>query len=212
MSLSSVALLSFLALLQVSHAQDASISSITTKTVTTDAPTLVSSTQTISRITQSSTASLTTTPTKPATPDVFPNSSSSSEEPVHDASVFNYYFLFLAVFGVFLAALLWWLRLRRRRQKQQQRLNGQQALARDFEGWAGARRFMHGRYGRHAASVQVRREDGLDEDGEAPPPYYPKSDTGRDPESGLAIPLRAVPSGGNQQVELPGYTVRANGF
>lgn len=53
--------------------------------------------------------------------------------------------------------------MRRRRQRQaHNRSSGQSALARDLETWPGPRR----RAG--------REEEGLDERGEAPPPYVPK--------------------------------------
>lgn len=52
--------------------------------------------------------------------------------------------------------------MRRRRQRQaHNRFGGQSALARDLETWPGARR-------------PPRREEGLDERGEAPPPYVSK--------------------------------------
>jgi hypothetical protein len=207
-----VSMLRFIALLQVSRAQDATVSSRATGTVEIDAPTPIPSTQMTLSITQNTISSITSGSATSRPPNTYPGSMGSSEEPVHDASVFNYYFLFLVAFGVILAALLWWLHLRRKRRKQQLRLSGQQALARDLEGWGSARRFMHGRYGRYQASAQIRREEGLNENGEAPPPYYPKSDTGRDQESGLAIPLRTIPPGENTQVDLPGYTTRSNGL
>ncbi|ORY07671.1 hypothetical protein BCR34DRAFT_452086, partial [Clohesyomyces aquaticus] len=90
--------------------------------------------------------------------------------------VFNYYFLFLAVFGVLVAISLWWIHRRRKRRKEQMRLSGQHALARDLDGWVNTRRWMHGGW-RHNQSGFVRREEGLDEHGEAPPPYEPKGET-----------------------------------
>lgn len=52
--------------------------------------------------------------------------------------------------------------MRRRRQRQAHyRSDGQSALARDLETWPGPRR-------------RARREEGLDERGDPPPPYVPK--------------------------------------
>lgn len=77
------------------------------------------------------------------------------------SSVLNYYFLLIAVFIVIIFVVYYSL-LRRRRQKQaKNRSGGQSALARDLETWPGARR-------------QAARDEGLNERGEAPPPYVPK--------------------------------------
>jgi hypothetical protein len=129
-----------------------------------------------------------------------------------DGSVFNYYFLFLAVLGVLIGLLLWWLHWRRRQRKARMRRGGQDALARDLEGWTGTRRFYHGSYGRHQVSY-VRRQEGLDENGEAPPPYQPKSDFTVDTPSGqahatassLAIPLRTLSRDESERALPPGY-------
>lgn len=68
---------------------------------------------------------------------------------------------------------------------------------------------MHGRY--HAAG-RVRREEGLDENGDAPPPYQPKGEvgvhvvgSGGDDRGGPAIPLRAVVR--ERDGRPPGYSV-----
>jgi hypothetical protein len=129
-----------------------------------------------------------------------------------DESVFNYYFLFLAVLGVLVGLLLWWLHWRRKQRKARMRRSGQDALARDLEGWTGTRRFYHGSYGRHQVSY-VRRQEGLDEHGEAPPPYQSKSDTTVDAPSeqahgtasSLAIPLRTLPRDEGERARPPGY-------
>ncbi|KAF2003663.1 hypothetical protein P154DRAFT_394634, partial [Amniculicola lignicola CBS 123094] len=89
---------------------------------------------------------------------------------------FNYYFLFLVMVGVAIAIGLWWIERRRRRQKESMRLSGQQALARDLDGWVDTRRWMHGRWRQNLPAAMMRREEGLDEHGEAPPPYEPKGD------------------------------------
>jgi hypothetical protein len=67
---------------------------------------------------------------------------------------------------------------------------------------------MHGRYGRYPASAQVRREEGLNEHGEAPPPYEPKNEVTvgavQTPGSGVAVPLRAFTRDGGD-LAPPGY-------
>ena len=79
---------------------------------------------------------------------------------------------------------------RRRKQKlAHQRSTGQNALARDLEGWAGARRWAGGRW-RGGGRDEI---EGLDERGEAPPPYMPK------------VPERAViGNGGEHGIPLRG--------
>ncbi|KAF1845035.1 uncharacterized protein K460DRAFT_354894 [Cucurbitaria berberidis CBS 394.84] len=108
-------------------------------------------------------------------PDMFPATTPPHDDDTHD--VFNYYFLFLVVFGVLVAILLWWLHRQKQRRTELARLSGQHALARDMEGWAGTRRFMHGRHARNHQAAFIRRQEGLDEHGEAPPPYQPKSES-----------------------------------
>jgi hypothetical protein len=115
----------------------------------------------------------------------------------HHTNVFNYYFLFLAALALLVIGLVWYFHLQRARQRHAQRVSGQHALARDLEGWAGARRSVgNGR----------RREEGLDEDGEAPPPYQGKSEvemgTGE-----VVVPLGVVVRDRNGEVRPPGYSV-----
>lgn len=93
------------------------------------------------------------------------------------------------------------------------RLSGQNALARDMEGWINTRRWFHGARRHNQTAAFVRREEGLNEHGEAPPPYEPKSDATviqnpsepRDDASGLAIPLRSLSRDDIEQALPPGY-------
>jgi hypothetical protein len=62
-------------------------------------------------------------------------------------------------------------------------------LARDLEGWQTTHRLMHGRY-RANGAVTVQRDEGLDEHGEAPPPYQPKTEGAA---ADVTIPLRTLP-------------------
>ncbi|KAF2628645.1 hypothetical protein BU25DRAFT_457451 [Macroventuria anomochaeta] len=116
--------------------------------------------------------------------------------------VFNYYFLFLALLTAALAALLWWIHRQRRREREQIRSEGQHALARDVERWAIYRR------------NQPPTVEGLNESGEAPPPYKPKDDTvatlepiNDNPElaDDVAIPPRVRTRDGIEHARLPEY-------
>ncbi|KAL6712175.1 hypothetical protein ACN47E_000052 [Coniothyrium glycines] len=149
-------------------------------------------------------SSMTAIPTEPPI-DLFPVGTPQSSDHERDEAAFNYYFLFLGAFGAAICVILWWLHRRRRKRKEQVRLNGQHALARDMEGWAGTRRLLHGL--QHGGTF-VRREEGLDERGEAPPPYQPKSETTVVVESanpGVTIPLRTLSRDAGEGTRPPEY-------
>ncbi|KAL5116380.1 hypothetical protein ACEQ8H_005728 [Pleosporales sp. CAS-2024a] len=158
--------------------------------------------------TASSLASTATSASPPSAPSA-DGSSNSNPPPVHNASVLNYYFLFLFVLALVIAALVLWLHRRKLERKQRLRQGGQHALARDLEGWAGARRFMHGRYRPYQASARLRPEEGLNEHGEAPPPYEPKNQVtvGSVQGSGteVALPLQALTRDGHTRAP-PDYS------
>lgn len=80
--------------------------------------------------------------------------------------VLNYYFLLIVFFAIMVAAYCYVLRRRRKAA----RLQGtrQLLLARDMQAWTGARRWVHTRW------RSEPRVEGLDERGEAPPPYLPE--------------------------------------
>ncbi|KAF1957203.1 hypothetical protein CC80DRAFT_375639, partial [Byssothecium circinans] len=124
--------------------------------------------------------------------------------------IINYYFLFLALFGILVAVFLWWVHKRRKRRKEAMRLSGQNALARDMDGWINTRRWLHGTQRHNQTAAFVRRE-GLDERGEAPPPYQPKSEgtisvvPERGGVEGLAIPLRSLSREDIEQARPPEY-------
>lgn len=114
---------------------------------------------------------------------------------------FRYYFLLLGVVIVILAILLWLLHRRKKRQRAQLQQGGTRALARDLEGWQGAQALMHGTYRPHNA-VPVHREEGLDENGEAPPPYQPKTEATVED---VAIPLRTLQRDPGERSQPPQY-------
>lgn len=129
-----------------------------------------------------------------------------AEQP-HDGAgaknrVFNYYFLFLALIAGVLAVLLWLLHRQRRHGQQRRRLRGQNTMARDAEQWALNRR------------NQLHNVEGLNETGEAPPPYKPKEEDivtqhllNRNPElaTGVTVPPRALPRNESGYAQPPAY-------
>lgn len=136
-------------------------------------------------------------------PELFIATEQTPQGSVGKNRVFNYYFLFLALLAAILAALLWWMHRQRRREREQTRLRGQHALVRDVERWTMYRR-------RQAPVVE-----GLNESGEAPPPYQPKDDTVTTPEhftdamdgaGSITIPPRALSRNDTGHVLLPDYS------
>ncbi|KAF1930121.1 uncharacterized protein M421DRAFT_3876 [Didymella exigua CBS 183.55] len=136
-------------------------------------------------------------------PELFIATEQTSQSGEVKNRVFNYYFLFLALLAAVLAALLWWMHRRRRREQEQIRLRGQHALVRDVERWAMYR------------SRQAPAVEGLNESGEAPPPYKPKDDTfttlehtddAMDGAVRVAIPPRAISRDDTGHIRLPDYS------
>jgi HAMP domain-containing protein len=123
------------------------------------------------------------------------------DAPAPDIKAFHYYFLLLAILVVFIVLFLWLMNRLRKRQRNRLHESGQQALARDLEGWTATHRLIHGRY-RANGAVLVHRDEGLDEHGEAPPPYQPKTEgTAAD----VSIPLRALPRDEVERSRPPQY-------
>jgi hypothetical protein len=138
--------------------------------------------------------------------------SSSQMHPGHIEPALKYYFLIAALLGVLAIALSWWARIRQRRRKEQMGLGRQHALERDMEGWINTRRWSPGIRRHNQTAAFIRREEGLNEHGEAPPPYEPKADVTvaqaarelQEPVEGLAIPLRTLSRDGVEQSRPPG--------
>lgn len=118
--------------------------------------------------------------------------------------VFNYYFLFLALLVAVVGVLLWYIHRHRKRGQEQVRLRGRHALVHDVE------------------QAILRRNqppfvEGLNESGEAPPPYKPKDNKTNIVETaehaGITIPPRVLSRDGTEHVRLPDYAelIRANG-
>ncbi|KAF2449485.1 hypothetical protein P171DRAFT_480565 [Karstenula rhodostoma CBS 690.94] len=139
----------------------------------------------------SNTAASATSTSTPISTDILPGTTST--EDAHE-SAFKYYWLILALFGVLVTLSLWWINRRRTKRKERMRLSGRNALARDMEGWVNTRRWYHGAWRPNETRLFTRREEGLNEQGEAPPPYQPKGDVtvAQDPATMISIPLRTL--------------------
>lgn len=91
-----------------------------------------------------------------------------------ETRVLNYYFLLLAVLIIVLAIVWWSLARRRRTRMMHLRDNQQSVLARDLQTRPEGRRGGAGRW--RFGGVEPRAEEGVDERGEAPPPYIKEPD------------------------------------
>ncbi|MCJ1340427.1 hypothetical protein MMC09_005723 [Bachmanniomyces sp. S44760] len=143
-------------------------------------------------------------PSSPATPTSTPTptagtSDNGMSDDGSDIGIVNYYFLLIVIALVIAALLYWvWIRRRRRRNAHQPGTGSGSGHTRDpgyhrasarlqTMGWP-TRGHGSGRHGRHSL------EEGLDELGQAPPPYVP----GQPPpvvytEHGRSIPLHDMP-------------------
>lgn len=110
-------------------------------------------------------------PTQFNNPPTYTDNGGPAAEPDTNSGIVNYYFLLLAIF-VFVIIILYlsWTRNRRKRIQRYQD-NREHALHRDLDRWGDDHR---GWYGYRRGFLRLsRREEGLDERGEAPPPYMP---------------------------------------
>lgn len=151
--------------------------------------------------TSATSSSSTTMP--PATDPAAVFDSNNNNNQQSNSGVLDYYFLLLAAV-VFIVGLVWWSLVRRNRKKMaRSRYHGQSALARDLEGMPGSRRWVTGRF---RSSREPAPEEGLDERGQAPPPYMPSPPeaavhpdaTHTEPGAGPAIPLQDLSGEGQK--------------
>lgn len=115
-------------------------------------------------------------PTTAPSTQTIPDSPAETSEQAHHISnaekhAYNYYFLIVVAVAVIFCAVILYMTRRRKRKAAIMRSNGQRALAQDVEGWRG--RLRAGRVMR--SSPTSYPDEGLDERGEAPPPYVPGS-------------------------------------
>ena len=147
------------------------------------------------------------TPVIPSWPSALPSGASgapgfasdsaptSATQPIDKDTGVKYYFVFVVVL-LLLVVIGFWIGIHRRdKHKAQSRMSRQSALAQDLDGWPNTRRWLHGNWrserNRDGSNV-ARREEGLNEHGQAPPPYQPASNSqqlhGSD---GIAVPSPA---------------------
>jgi hypothetical protein len=101
--------------------------------------------------------------------------------------IINYYFVFLALFIVLAFLGVYFLNRRRQARKEAWLASGQHALRRDMDGYSS-------NAGQWQRRNEANRRDGLDEYGQAPPPYIAKQDVRvEEREEGPQIPLRTLP-------------------
>lgn len=128
---------------------------------------LTSTTPPVASTTPSQSATL--TQSRPTTVPRVPRSAPSG-----DSHVADYYFLIVAAVAAVVCCAILYISRRKRRKAALARSDGQRALARDVEGWRS--RFGVGRVSGSSNGIHdIGREEGLDERGEAPPPYAPVS-------------------------------------
>ena len=139
-------------------------------------------------------------------PSIFPRDDDTDDAELYPEErqnvkfISNYYFLII-ILAVLILVAIWLIHRRKVRRRALWPRNGQQALARDADAWPGTRRLLHGRC-RATNSVLLRPTEGLDERGEAPPPYQPKSEVSS---TTIAIPLRILPADGSERSLPPQY-------
>ncbi|KAI4908413.1 hypothetical protein J4E90_009038 [Alternaria incomplexa] len=141
-----------------------------------------------------------------AEPSIFPRDDDKDDAELYpeerqNVSYFSNYYFLLIILAVLILVTAWLIHSRNVRRRALSSQNGQQASARDVEAWPGTRRLLHGRYGA-TNSVLLRPTEGLDEHGEAPPPYQPKSEVSS---TTIAIPLRVLSANESERSLPPQY-------
>ncbi|EPE30678.1 hypothetical protein GLAREA_03645 [Glarea lozoyensis ATCC 20868] len=105
------------------------------------------------------------------------NSSSGWSNSSTGTHAFNYYFVIVAVAAVFFCLALLYFGKRKKQKAALMRRNSQRALAQDVAGFnlrsRGGRARNNGRGFWNGTRREEDRVEGLDERGEAPPPYVP---------------------------------------
>jgi hypothetical protein len=230
MPLSSLSLLSFVSITLLLPLVTAQLSTVTPTTTVPSSTffTLVSPSPSGDGLKNSSTASSSNVFSAAASNTAFRSvptdvPGDDDDPPDKQTSLLNYYFVFLALFLALLFVLLYALHRRRKLKKARSRDSGQNALARDVDGWVpSGRRWVAARLDRHNrfGTRALEREDrdlGLNEFGEAPPPYKVReaelaalgaasAESSRD---GPAVPLRTLSRGAVGKP--PGYEEAVTG-
>lgn len=162
-------------------------------------------------------------PTTPLTTGAAASSSSDADDNSQqdrDDGLLNYYFIFLALLVILLLIGIWYVHRRKKQRKARLRNSGQNALARDLNGWNQPRRWMHGVAPWRTEGLDTHRDEGLNELGEAPPAYTKDMGTAErrasasstlaeasDPPPEPAIPLRTLARDESDRLRIrpPGY-------
>ena len=143
-----------------------------------------------------------------------PNANDSQDR---DDNLLNFYFIFIALFVILLLIAIWFIHRRKKQRKERLRNSGQNALARDLNGWSQPRRWIHGvAPWRTDGPLNIAREEGLNELGEAPPPYIKetqirerRASVGNASAAELlaepAIPLRTLSRDERHRLKPPDY-------
>ncbi|MDI1485513.1 MAG: hypothetical protein OHK93_000651 [Ramalina farinacea] len=122
------------------------------------------------------------------------NHSSGDGDDGHNDGLLNYYFLLLALFIVAVLLVFWSFSRKRRAKQARQHVSQQDALATDLRAWRRISGRSRGRYwGNEAGNRNSRLDDeeGLNERGEAPPPYIKEPDRARVREERGGIELQS---------------------
>jgi hypothetical protein len=107
----------------------------------------------------------------PTETSVPPPAAFNSNTKTRESSLVNFYFLLLFLAAAALVLIYYIVRRRRKEKSARSRSRGHNALVRDLASWPGMNRSRTG--GRSGLGNVSRIEEGLDERGEAPPPYEP---------------------------------------
>ena len=129
---------------------------------------------TFSTSTIPSSTTISTPTTTQSSPPSAASSSQPSSSPTEASHAFNYYFLIIAGVVIIISFCILYVGRQKKRKAALIHNRGQRALARDVEGWRS--RFGMGRGGLYSTNLHdTGPEEGLNERGEAPPPYVPGS-------------------------------------
>ncbi|KAF1989580.1 hypothetical protein K402DRAFT_390543 [Aulographum hederae CBS 113979] len=167
----------------------------------------------------STTFSADSAPTPPPGSDFIDGSDNDAEEDndadnVDDttnpnAYLINYYFVFLVAAIIFAIGAGYLYYRRRKARKALLRRTSRDALSRDIQGWSSARPRRWIRDIREWDQERNEpRQDGLNELGEAPPPYVPNdnsADGHHEGNRGVSIPLQTLAARPEDRAKLPGY-------
>jgi|SRR5579871_4327551 len=144
------------------------------------------------------------------------SASSSDDSEDHDDNLLNFYFIFIALFIIIVVVGIWFIHRHKKQRKARLRNSGQNALARDLNGWSQPRRWIHGVAPWRMDGPLTAREEGLNELGEAPPPYI-KDTQSREQRLSIgnasaaelptepAIPLRTLSRDERDRLKPPDY-------